>query len=106
MRGGGRRSSASRSRRKSSSSSKPIRKSKRRERSGRPKRALGPYMFFCKEQHASIAADNPNIPFGDVGRILGSRWQQLTEKDKKPYIKKAEADKKRYEKEMKRSKGR
>ena len=83
MRGARRGASASRGWRKSAASSKSIRKSRRRERFSRPKRAVGAYMFFCKDQYASISADNPNIPFGDVGRILGSRWQQLSEKDKK-----------------------
>jgi hypothetical protein len=61
-------------------------------------------MFFCKDQHANVTADNPNIPFTEVGRILGAQWQQMTEKDKKPYTKKAEADKKRYLKDLKRCK--
>lgn len=80
---GGRRGAASRGRKAASASAKAVRKSKCRERSGRPKRALGAYMFFCKDQHAGISADNPNIPFGDVGRILGSRWQQMDDTHKK-----------------------
>jgi hypothetical protein len=40
-------------------------------------------MFFCKDQHANVTADNPNIPFTEVGRILGAQWQQMSEKDKK-----------------------
>jgi hypothetical protein len=47
-----------------------------------PKRALAPYMFFCKDQRENITGDNPNISFGDVGRILGSQWQSMSEKDR------------------------
>lgn len=49
---------------------------------GRPKKALAPYMFFCKDQRENITRDNPNISFGDVGRILGSQWQSMSEKDR------------------------
>jgi len=73
---------------------------------GRPKKALAPYMFFCKDQRENITGDNPNISFGDVGRILGSQWQSMSEKDRMPYIRKAEIDKKRFDKQMKRFKQR
>lgn len=49
-----------------------------KNREWQPKRALGPYMFFCKEQSDNITGDNPSISFGDVGRILGSQWQSMT----------------------------
>jgi hypothetical protein len=26
--------------------------------------------------------ENPNMSFGDVGRILGSKWQNMSEKQK------------------------
>lgn len=57
----------------------------KRSRGGdwRPKRALAPYMFFCKAQRDNITSDNPNISFGDVGRILGSQWQNMSVKDRK-----------------------
>lgn len=101
----GRRGSASRNNRKAISSAKrAIRKLRKQERAWRPKRAIGPYMFFCKDQHANVTADNPSIPFTEIGKILGAQWQQMNEKDKKPYIKRSEVDKKRYEKELKRCK--
>lgn len=84
---GGRAASASSRRSKSnhvaSSAKRASKKQKRANREWRPKRALGPYMFFCKDQHANVTADNPNIPFTEVGRILGAQWTQMTEKDKK-----------------------
>lgn len=39
------------------------------------------------------------ITIGALGRILGEKWRALTDDDKAPYVKKAEADKERYEKE-------
>lgn len=76
--------SSSRGRRRAAST-KPRGFAMKRSRGGdwRPKRALAPYMFFCKAQRENITSDNPNISFGDVGRILGSQWQSMSEKDKK-----------------------
>jgi urocanate hydratase len=37
----------------------------------------------------------------DFMKIAGERWNLLTDKEKEPYNKLAEADKKRYEKQMK-----
>lgn len=36
---------------------------------------------------------------GDVGKILGEKWKELTEKERKPYDEKARVDKERYETE-------
>ena len=36
---------------------------------------------------------------GEVGKLLGEKWKELTEKEKVPYEQKAKADKARYEKE-------
>jgi hypothetical protein len=58
------------------------RSAKNKLANGRPKKALAPYMFFCKDQRENITGDNPNISFGDVGRILGSQWQSMSEKDR------------------------
>ncbi|CAM6098873.1 unnamed protein product [Calypogeia fissa] len=72
----------------------------------RPKRALGPYMYFCKDQRKDIQDQNPNMSFGDIGRVLGSQWSRLNEKEKQKYVRKAQTDKRRYDKEMKRYKPR
>jgi len=65
-----------------------------------PKKALAPYMFFCQEQREVVKAENPDITFGEIGKILGAKWKDLSEKEKKPYMKKAENDKKRYQAEI------
>eukprot|EP00270_Netrium_digitus_P012059 TRINITY_DN3888_c0_g1_i3.p1 TRINITY_DN3888_c0_g1~~TRINITY_DN3888_c0_g1_i3.p1 ORF type:complete len:112 (+),score=36.95 TRINITY_DN3888_c0_g1_i3:105-440(+) len=65
-----------------------------------PKRPLAPFMFYCKEQREIVKADNPDVSFGDLGKMLGSNWSQLSEKEKKPYNKLAEDDKQRYKDEM------
>lgn len=64
-----------------------------------PKRSLSAYMFFANETRDIVRAENPGISFGQVGKQLGDRWKALEDDDKIPYNTKAEADKKRYEKE-------
>ncbi|KAF4550960.1 Non-histone chromosomal protein 6 [Elsinoe fawcettii] len=70
---------------------------KRKKDPNAPKRGLSAYMFFANEQRDKVREDNPGIKFGEVGRMLGDKWKQLSEKQKAPYEAKAAADKKRYE---------
>ncbi|CCF59196.1 hypothetical protein KAFR_0G01620 [Kazachstania africana CBS 2517] len=64
-----------------------------------PKRALSAYMFFANENRDIVRSENPDVTFGQIGRILGERWKALNAEDKEPYEAKAAADKKRYESE-------
>jgi len=64
-----------------------------------PKRGLSAYMFFANEQRENVRDENPGISFGQVGKVLGDRWKALDEKQRIPYEKKAQTDKKRYEDE-------
>ncbi|CCE86454.1 Piso0_004944 [Millerozyma farinosa CBS 7064] len=64
-----------------------------------PKRSLSAYMFFANENRDIVRAENPGISFGQVGKLLGEKWKAMSSEDKTPYETKAEADKKRYEKE-------
>lgn len=40
-----------------------------------------------------------NSGVGEVGKLLGEKWKELSAKDKEPYEKKAKTDKERYERE-------
>jgi len=72
---------------------------KRKAKKKGPKRPLSAYMFFCAEKRAEVKAANPQMSFAELGKKLGSMWQELDEGSKKPYIKQNEKDKARYEKE-------
>ena len=67
-----------------------------------PKRALSAYMYFANENRDIVRSENPEISFGQMGKLLGERWKSLNEEDKLPYENKAKIDKERYynEKEM------
>ncbi|EDO14988.1 hypothetical protein Kpol_376p1 [Vanderwaltozyma polyspora DSM 70294] len=75
------------------------RTTRRKKDPNAPKRALSAYMFFANETRDIVRAENPDVSFGQVGRILGEKWKALTPEDKVPFEAKAEADKKRYESE-------
>ncbi|KAI0351662.1 hypothetical protein OH77DRAFT_1429492 [Trametes cingulata] len=64
-----------------------------------PKRALSAYMFFSQDWRERIKAENPDAGFGEIGRLLGAKWKELDEEEKKPYIEQASADKARAEQE-------
>lgn len=73
-------------------------------------------MFFANDQREKVREDNPGITFGkhpvhatgasatnmstgQVGKMLGEKWKNLSDEDRRPYDEKAAADKKRYEEE-------
>ena len=64
-----------------------------------PKRGLTSYIFFCQQNRAIVKKAEPAFDAKDVTRELGRRWNALSETDKAPFVKLAEEDKLRYEKE-------
>ncbi|KAJ2227778.1 Non-histone chromosomal protein 6 [Coemansia sp. RSA 1722] len=62
-----------------------------------PKRALSAYMFFSQANRKTVKDDNPEATFGNIGKILGDMWKGMSDKEKAPFVKQAEDDKKRYE---------
>ena len=75
-------------------------KKKKTDRKSGPKRALSAYIFFCKDAREDVKARNNDMDAKDVTRELGRIWREdLHDKDKEPYIKLAENDKERYNKE-------
>jgi len=74
-------------------------KVKRKKDPNAPKRGLSAYMFFANDNRDKVREENPGIKFGEVGKILGEKWKELTDKEKKPYEAKAATDKERYETE-------
>ncbi|KAF5375419.1 hypothetical protein D9615_008010 [Tricholomella constricta] len=64
-----------------------------------PKRALSAYMFFSQDWRERIKTENPDAGFGEVGKLLGAKWKELDDEEKKPYIDQAARDKTRAEEE-------
>lgn len=66
-----------------------------------PKKPLTSYIIFCTEKRKSIVDKDPKMPPKDVSRKLAELWKALSESEKTVYSKKAEAEKERYQNEMK-----
>ena len=66
-----------------------------------PKRGRSAYIFFCGEKREEVKQKNPKISNTEILSEMGKMWKVLNDKKKKPYVEMAEADKKRYEEEMK-----
>ncbi|WFD35550.1 Non-histone chromosomal protein 6 [Malassezia cuniculi] len=75
------------------------RKTKSKKDPAAPKRPLSAYMFFSQDWRERIKAENPDAGFGDVGRLLGTKWKEMNDDEKKPYLDMAEKDKARAEAE-------
>ncbi|KAJ2065577.1 Non-histone chromosomal protein 6 [Coemansia sp. S146] len=61
-----------------------------------PKRALSAYMFFSKAMRKTVQEENPEVSFGQIGKILGDKWKNLSDAAKAPYNAESEKDKIRY----------
>jgi len=84
---------------KAKTTKKTEKRTKKKKDPNAPKRGLSAYMFFANEQRENVREENPNISFGQVGKVLGERWKALSESQRAPYEAKARADKERYDAE-------
>jgi len=66
----------------------------------KPKGALSAYMFFNKDIRQQVIEDDPNASFGEIGKIIGQKWKELTAQEKKKYEKLALEDRERYKKQL------
>ena len=65
-----------------------------------PKNPTSSYMYFATDARIKITKERPGLGFTELGRAVGKDWQAMPAKQRVPYDKKAEADKIRYEKEV------
>ena len=64
-----------------------------------PKRNLSAYFFFMNDQRPKVVKANPDLKVTEVGKKLGELWRAMSDSEKAPYNKKADADKVGYEKQ-------
>ncbi|XP_010528322.1 PREDICTED: FACT complex subunit SSRP1 [Tarenaya hassleriana] len=75
-------------------------KQKKKKDPNAPKRAMSGFMFFSQMERENIKKSHPGIAFGEVGKVLGDKWRQMSAEEREPYEAKARADKKRYKDEI------
>jgi hypothetical protein len=45
--------------------------------------ALSAYMFFVQDFRERIKTENPQATFGELGKLLGAKWQEMSPSEKK-----------------------
>merc|ERR1712217_391444 len=65
-----------------------------------PKKAMNGYMFFANDRRPKLKKEKPDLPITEVAKLMGAEWKEMDAKKQKPYVTKADKDKKRYEKEL------
>ena len=65
----------------------PKAKTEKASKKGAPKekKALTPYLLFCRQERPNICKENPSIKFGDMGKALGLAWGKLSKAEKATY---------------------
>lgn len=48
-------------------------------------RGPSPYILFSTENRAKAKAENPTLTFGELGKLLGERWRELSDEEKQKY---------------------
>jgi structure-specific recognition protein 1 len=76
-------------------------KKKNKKDPNAPKRPMTAFMYFSLDMRAKLKEENPDLSFGELGKLVGQRYKEISEEEKKKYESKANADKMRYEAEMK-----
>ena len=80
--------------------SKKVRKVKAPKDPNAPKRAKSGYILFCAAVRDEVKSENPEVKPSEIMKLLGARWKALSDGEKAPYNREAEADKKRYSAEI------
>lgn len=77
-------------------------KNKKPKDPNKPKGCLSAYMFFNKHKIEEYKKQNPGekIYVTEIGKQSGKEWKSMSDNEKDKYIKMANKDKKRYEKEI------
>ena len=74
---------------------------KSKKSSSGPKKPLSAYIYFCKENRPKVKEENPDSDAKEITCILAKEWNKIKNDSKKcgKYIKLANDDKERYNKE-------
>lgn len=84
---------------------KKSKKKKKEERDpNAPKRNLSSYMLYSQSVRPDTVKEHPELKAVDVAKLIGQKWNALSEKEKAPFVKQAEKEKERFDRETERYK--
>ncbi|CAO3654820.1 unnamed protein product [Mucor hiemalis] len=61
-------------------------------------------MLYSQAVRPDTVKEYPELKAVDVAKLIGSKWNALTDKEKAPYVKQAEKEKERFDRETQRYK--
>jgi hypothetical protein len=80
----------------------PQKTRRKRKDPNAPKRAVGAYVFFTKDERPKILEEfKEGIKFAEMGKLLGERWRGLDPDEKRKYEMMAAQDRDRLQSELK-----
>merc|ERR1719384_2437797 len=65
-----------------------------------PKKATSAYMLYAASVRAKILKENPDMEVTEVMKEQSVWWKGLSDKERAPWVAKAEADKKKYQNKL------
>jgi hypothetical protein len=83
-----------------SKSSEGGEKMKKKRDPNAPKQNMSAFILYCNAARNEFRAANPDVPFGDVAKLLSANFKALTAEERAAWDDKAVTDKARYHKEM------
>jgi structure-specific recognition protein 1 len=80
---------------------KKEKKTKAKKDKNAPKRAISAFFFYQKERRESLKKEQPQLDNKQLISKMSEEWNGMNDAARVPYVKLAEGDKHRYEKEKK-----
>jgi hypothetical protein len=71
-------------------------KKKQKRDPNAPKRNMSAYFLYSVHIRPLIKDQNPDASFGDIARMISTKFKELPDRERKMWDEKAEADKQRY----------
>lgn len=80
--------------------SEGVDKTKKKKDPNAPKQCMSAFILFCNAARADFRAENPDLAFGDLAKLLSAKFKSLTAEERAEWDEKAVTDKARYHMEM------
>ncbi|KAJ8898263.1 hypothetical protein PR048_003623 [Dryococelus australis] len=65
-----------------------------------PAKPLIPYIRYSSKVWSQVKAQNPDVKFREIGRIIGQMWRELPELEKTVFVEAYKAEKLEYDKQL------
>jgi len=69
---------------------------KKKKDPNRLKKPKSAFLLWCKEHRQTVCEENPNASFTEIGSIMGEKWKNVTEEERKPYEERYKVEKDIY----------